>query len=211
MSKVITKVLAHRLKGVMDSVISCNQTAFIKGRSILDGPLMVNELIGWASRSKKKMLIFKVDFAKAFDSLNWNFLDNILSQMGFGDRWRAWMKGCFGTTKVSVLVNGSPTKEFRMCKGVRQGDPLAPFLFILAAEGLNVAFAEARRKEIFKGIRLNDEDTEVSILQYANDAILMGEWDLSNAKNMIRVLKCFEVCSGAQNQFEQKLSYGCGG
>ncbi|KAJ9546920.1 hypothetical protein OSB04_019463 [Centaurea solstitialis] len=209
-TKVITKVLAERLKKVINSVISCNQTAFIKGRSILDGPLMVNELIGWASRNKKRMLLFKVDFAKAFDSLNWNFLDDVLLQMGFGDRWRAWMKGCFSTTKVSILVNGSPTKEFRMCKGVRQGDPLAPFLFILAAEGLNVAFLEAQRKKIFKGIQLDNERNEVSILQYADDAILMGEWDPSNAKNMIRVLRCFELCSGLKINMNKSSVMGVG-
>ncbi|KAJ9556592.1 hypothetical protein OSB04_011206 [Centaurea solstitialis] len=112
-SKVIAKVLAERLKNVVGSVISNSQTTFIKGRNILDGPLMVNELINWAKMLRKKMLIFKVDFAKAFDSLNWNFLDSILIQMGFGDKWRDWMKGCICTAKVSVLVNGRQRSSTR--------------------------------------------------------------------------------------------------
>ncbi|KAJ9555564.1 hypothetical protein OSB04_010178 [Centaurea solstitialis] len=195
-NKVISKVLAERLKGVLDSVISNSQTAFIKGRSILDGPLMVNELINWAKKKKKKLLIFKVDFAKAFDTLNWNYLDNVLMQMGFGQKWREWMKGCTRTAKVSVLVNGSPTKEFSLGKGVRQGDPLAPFLFILAAEGLTVAMKEAQRSNLFKGIRIGNSIDELSIFQFADDAIFVGEWDKDNAMNLIRILKCFEVCSG---------------
>ncbi|KAJ9557521.1 hypothetical protein OSB04_012135 [Centaurea solstitialis] len=171
--KVISKALAERIKGVMNTVISNTQTAFIKGRSILDGPLLVNEIIDWAKRKRNKLLIFKVDFAKAFDSLNWNFLDN-----------------------VSVLINGSPTKEFRLGKGVRQGDPLAPFLFILAAEGLSVALREAHRNNIFKGIRFDNSEEDVSLFQFADDAIFMGEWNLENARNLIRILKCFEICSG---------------
>ncbi|KAJ9550970.1 LOW QUALITY PROTEIN: hypothetical protein OSB04_015015 [Centaurea solstitialis] len=195
-NKVISKVLAERLKGVLDSVISNSQTAFIKGRSILDGPLMVNELINWAKKKKKKLLIFKVDFAKAFDTLNWNYLDNVLMQMGFGQKWREWMKGCTRTAKVSVLINGSPTKEFSLGKGVRQGDPLAPFLFILAAEGLTVAMKEAQRSNLFKGIRIGNSIDELSIFQFADDAIFVGEWDKDNAMNLICILKCFEVCSG---------------
>ncbi|KAJ9568335.1 hypothetical protein OSB04_004301 [Centaurea solstitialis] len=173
-NKVISKVLAERLKLVLDSVISNSQTAYIKRRSILDGPLM------------------------AFDSLNWNFLDNVYMQMGFGDKWRAWMRGCFSTAKVSVIVNGSPTKEFTMGKGVRQGDPLVPFLFILAAEGLTVAMKEAQQASIFRGVRFNNSEEDVSIFQFVDDAIFVGEWSLYNAKNLLRVLKCFEVCSGLQ-------------
>lgn len=73
--------MAERLKAVIDSVISPVQTAFIKGRSILDGPLIVNEILSWLRRSKKKALIFKVDFEKAFDCISWEFLDSVIEQM----------------------------------------------------------------------------------------------------------------------------------
>ena len=116
--------------------------------------------------------------------------------MGFGDRWRAWIRGCITTTKVSILVNGTPTKEFQMEKGVRQGDPLAPFLFVLAMEGLYVAMKEAQVKGIFKGIRIDNASNEISILQYADDALILREWSDTNASNLFRLLHCFHICSG---------------
>ena len=83
-TKIISKTLAERLKMVIGKVIDKKQTGFVTGRNINDGPLMVNEVISWAKRSKKKILLFKTDFEKAFDTLNWNFLDNCMEQMGFG-------------------------------------------------------------------------------------------------------------------------------
>ena len=119
------------------------------------------------------MLIIKADFVKAFDSLNWNCLDNVLMQMGFNDKWREWIKGCVSTAKVSVLINGTPTKEFSLGKGVRQCGPLSPFRFILAVEGLTIAMREAQRKNFFKGDRLDNTGDEVSVLQFADDAIII--------------------------------------
>ncbi|KAI3728414.1 hypothetical protein L6452_17050 [Arctium lappa] len=187
----------------MGSAVCKVQTTYIKGRSILDGPVIVNEIIKWAKRKKKKTMIFKVDFEKAFDSLNWGYLDDILNQMGFGEKWRAWVRGCISTARVSVLVNGSPTKKFHMEKGVRQGDPLAPFLFILDAEGLNVARKEAQNKGLFKGIHFDNMGEEVSILQYADDTIFLGDWSRSNAANLVRILKCFQICSGLKVNMEK--------
>ena len=92
------------------------------------------------------------------------------------------MKGSISTARVSVLVNGSPTNEFQMGKGVRQGDPLAPFLFVLAVEGLNVAMKEAQNKGIFRGVQFDNSNEDVSNVQFADDAIFMGEWEAENAK-----------------------------
>ncbi|KAJ9547296.1 LOW QUALITY PROTEIN: hypothetical protein OSB04_019839 [Centaurea solstitialis] len=199
-NKVISKVLAERLKRVLDSVISHNQTAAQHSRWATD----VNELITRAKKTRKKLLLFKVDFAKAFDTLNWHFLDHVFSQMGFGDKWRAWMQGCIVRAKVSVLINGSPTKEFRLGEGVRQGDPLAPFLFILAAEGLTIAMKEAQQANI---LREFGQQYEVSTFQFADDTIFVGDWSAQNAKHLLRVLKCFEVCSGLKiNLNKSRLS-----
>ena len=128
--------------------------AFIKGRYILDGVLIANETMSYLKRTKEKCLIFKVDFEKAYDSINWKFLMSIMKKMGFGDKWCKWVETCLKSSSTSVLVNGSPSEEFGVERGVRQGDPLSPFLFILAAEGLNAIVNEAVEKGIFRGVKL---------------------------------------------------------
>ncbi|GJZ26721.1 RNA-directed DNA polymerase, eukaryota [Tanacetum coccineum] len=119
--KVISKILANRLSKVISSVIGPNQTAFIAGRQILDGCLIANEIIRTASLEKLKLLLFKVDFEKAFDSVNWNFLQDIMRQMGFGAKWRKWMASCLSSASISILVNGSPSKEFKLERGLPLG------------------------------------------------------------------------------------------
>ncbi|XP_071738862.1 uncharacterized protein [Rutidosis leptorrhynchoides] len=128
------------------------QSAFLKGHFILDGALIVNESIDFLKNNRKKGLVFKVDFEKAFDCLNWDFLMEVVNSMGFGCKWRKWIYSCLSSASISILVNGSPTKEFSLERGVRQGDPLSPFLFILAAEGLNIMTKAATDRGLFKGI-----------------------------------------------------------
>ncbi|XP_076889420.1 secreted RxLR effector protein 78-like [Bidens hawaiensis] len=118
-------------------------------RSILDGSLVLNEVISWLRRSKKKGLIFKVDVDKSYDSLNWKFLDSILEQMNFPTLWRKWVSGILVSDWASVLVNGSPTPEFQSFLGLHQGDPLSPFLFIIAMEALSCVMRRAVDRGIF--------------------------------------------------------------
>ncbi|GKB52572.1 putative RNA-directed DNA polymerase [Tanacetum coccineum] len=208
--KIIAKILANRLAIVILSIIGEVQMAFLKGRQIADGPLLVNEIISWAKKHKKKLILFKVDLEKAFDTLNWSFLDSIMSQMSFGVKWRSWIQVCLNSAYASVLVNGSPTKEFKIERGLRQGDPLSPFLFILAIEALNVAFLEARYKNIFIGVEVGIDKVPISHLQFADDALFIGQWSLLNAKNMSRILTCFHLASGLKVNFNKSKLFGIG-
>ena len=134
--KIITKILANRLAPVIGDLIHEVQSAFFSGRQIMDGPFILNEIMKWCSLKKKQALIFKVDFEKAYDSIRWDFLDEILVKFGFGGKWRQWIQSCLRSSRGSILINGSPTSEFQFFKGLKQGDSLSPFLFILIMESL---------------------------------------------------------------------------
>ncbi|GKB40474.1 RNA-directed DNA polymerase, eukaryota [Tanacetum coccineum] len=208
--KVLSKLLANRLESVMSTIISNVQTAFLKDRQITDGPLIINEVISWTKKVNGKLMIFKVDFEKAFDSINWNFIHDIMGQMGFGVKWRDWIFGCLRSGYSSILINGSPSKEFKLSKGLRQGDPLSPFLFIIAMEALHIALMEAREKGVFKGVEVGKNKAEISHLQYADDALLVGEWSEINITNLIRILRCFQVSSGLKVNLNKSRLMGVG-
>ncbi|GKC42081.1 RNA-directed DNA polymerase, eukaryota [Tanacetum coccineum] len=111
--KIIGKILANRLSLVIDGIISQEQSTFIKGRQIMDGPLILNEVISWCKSKKVQALLFKVDFQKAFDSVRWDHIDDILYKLGFGFKWRGWIRGCVFSSKASVLVNGVTPPKIR--------------------------------------------------------------------------------------------------
>ncbi len=111
---------------------------------------------------------------------------------------------------VSVLVNGSPTVEFKMEKGVRQGDPLSPFLFLIVAEALNVMMLEAVENNLFTGVKVGDGNLVVSHLQYADDAIFIADWKKDNIVNLLRLLRCYELASGLRVNVSKSRLIGVG-
>jgi len=103
---------------------------------LLDSVLVANEVLEEYKRKRKSCVFFKVDYEKAYDSISCEFICYMLERLGFCDLWIRWIKCCLEAASVFVLVNGSPTREFTPRKGLCQGDPLAPFMFLIVAEGL---------------------------------------------------------------------------
>ncbi|PNX76937.1 cysteine-rich receptor-like protein kinase, partial [Trifolium pratense] len=207
--KILAKVLANRLRFVIGSVISESQTAFVKNSQILDGILIANEVVDEARKSKKELMLFKVDFEKAYDSVDWGYLDKVMERMSFPTLWRKWIKECVGTATASVLVNGSPTAEFPLERGLRQGDPLSPILFLLAAEGHNVLMEAMVRRNLFTGFRVGVSDSlSVSHLQFADDTLLLGEKSWANVRALRAVLVLFESLSGLKVNFHKSMLVG---
>jgi hypothetical protein len=113
--------------------------------------MVVNEVLDLAKKTSKECMVFKVDFEKTYDSVDWGFLEYMLRRFGFCEKWIDWMRECVFAGSMSILVNGSPTREIDIHRGLKQGDPLAPFLFLLVAEGLGGALRRAVELNLFKG------------------------------------------------------------
>nr|KAJ0197785.1 hypothetical protein LSAT_V11C700368170 [Lactuca sativa] len=152
--------------------------------NILDGPLIINEICSWAKQIKRKVL-FKFDFDKAFDSINWNYLDSVLDQMGFGSKWRAWIRGCLFSSRASIIMNRCDTKEFNISRGMRQGDPLSPFLFIIAMEGLNVALKTAGERVSIKVFNFQVQSEE----SHSHSKMFLG-YVPQSLYNWVNILGC---------------------
>lgn len=209
--KVLSKVLANRLKSHLSSIIGESQAAFIEGKQILDGVLIANEVIHWWKNSSKGGLILKIDFERAYDCVNRGFLLDLHAKMGFGEKWCAWIKECLASVSMSVLINGSASKEFNIQKGLRQGDPLSPFLFNIVVEGLNLLLERAREQNIIAGARIGSNGSNgvvVSHLQFADDTIIFCRNDGEELANIKRILRCFQLMSGLKINFSKSSLCG---
>nr|GEZ13413.1 cysteine-rich receptor-like protein kinase [Tanacetum cinerariifolium] len=169
--KIIAKILANRLVTVLGDVINEIQSAFVADRQILDGPFILNEALQWCKLKKKQSFIFKIDFEKAYDSVRWDYLEDVLKKFGFGEKLCKWIRECLRSSWGSVIVNGSLTEEFQFFKGLKQGDPLSPFLFILIMERLHLTFQNVVDAGMFKGIVLNSSVVLFHTF-FADDAVL---------------------------------------
>ncbi|KAK2356246.1 hypothetical protein QL285_093594 [Trifolium repens] len=206
--KLLSKVLAPRLAKVIGSIVSTSQSAFIKGRQLVDGVLVLNEVVDYAKKTGKECLIFKVDFEKAYDSVEWNFLVYMLHRFGFSDLWIRLIRACVCSGKMSVLVNSSPTEEFNITRGLKQGDPLAPFLFLLVAEGLGAIMRQAVTFHRFGPFKVGSENLPVSHLQYADETVFIGEANVENLWTMKAMLRGFELASGLKVNFWKSCLMG---
>ena len=167
--KLFTKVLAVRLAPHIDGLICTNQSAFIRGRVIHDNFKAAHLTAKLLHRKKTTCALLKIDISKAFDSLNWPFLLELLSHMGFSRRWVNWISMILSSSSTKIICNGFPGRRICHARGLRQGDPLSPLLFVLAMEALNALVRLADSQNLFQRL---DPLVKDRLFLYADDVIL---------------------------------------
>ncbi|WMV24735.1 hypothetical protein MTR67_018120 [Solanum verrucosum] len=194
----------------MHKLVDTQQMAFLRGRQITDAILIANECLDSRVKEKSPGVMCKLDIEKAYDHVNWSFLLEIMQRMGFGLKWIRWIKFCISTVKLSILINGSPEGFFPSDRGVRQGDPLSPFLFIIVVEGLNNMLKTAHTKGWIRGFNVANEGNlrlEVTHLQYADDTLIFCDAEESQLKILRVILILFEATSGLHINWRKSLIF----
>lgn len=172
--KTIAKIISQRLKTMLSKCISYFQMAFVPNRNINDNSIMSHEIMHFLHNKKgsKAFMAIKVDLAKAFDRVEWKFLICILKQLGFDDTFIQWIYECISFSSLSFLINGSPHGNLKPSRGIRQGDPMSPFLFVLYIEILSRLLAKEEQLSHFKGIKISRTSPSISHLLFADDLVI---------------------------------------
>ncbi|RVW90756.1 Transposon TX1 uncharacterized 149 kDa protein [Vitis vinifera] len=206
--KIIAKVLSGRLREVLHETIHYTQGAFVQGRQILDAVLIANEIMDERRRSGEEGVVFKIDFEKAYDHVKWDFLDHVLEKKGFSPRWRKWMSGCLSSVSYAILVNGSAKGWVKASRGLRQGDPLSPFLFTLVADVLSRMLMRAEERNMMEGFRVGRNRTRVSHLQFADNTIFFSNSREEELQTLKSLLLVFGHISGLKVNLNKSSIYG---
>jgi hypothetical protein len=184
--KILAKLLANRLKVVLPKIISTSQNAFVQGRQILDSVLIASECVDSRLKHGGPGVLCKLDVEKAYDHVNWKFLLYLLQRCGFSVRWRNWINFCISTARFSILVNGCPSGFFPSSRGLRQGDPLSPLLFVIVMEALSRLLDRAVREGLFSGFSvgtLAGNSLMISHLLFADDTLIFCGADSDQVTN----------------------------
>ena len=186
--KIAAKAIANRFKQVIPNIINYDQTGFLKGRFIGENIRLIDGIIKYTAAKNIPGLLLFLDFEKAFDTVEWSFLQKTLQYYNFGQSAINWIKLFYHNTESCILNNGWSSNFFKLERGVIQGCPLSPYLFILC-----VAETIRQNKNI-KGIKINEQ--EVKISQYADDTTLVLDGSPASLTTSLQILDFFSEISG---------------
>ena len=173
--KLISKVLANRLKRILAEVIDESQSAFMSGRLITDNvlvPFKTMHSIDQRRKGKEARMAVKLDMTKAYDRVEWVYLETMMRKMGFHENWVSLIMMCVSIEEYSVLINGEAKGKIISSSGLRQGDPISPYLFLLCVEGLSAMLKKEEREGHIKGVVVCRGAPRISHLLFADDSIV---------------------------------------
>jgi len=204
--KILSGVLSHRLRKVLQDIISEEQKGFLSERYIGENTRLVYDIMHYLQEQHKAGVIMLVDFEKAFDSLEWCYIEKVLSVYGFGDEFKRWCKIIYKDSKSCVINGGHFSSFFNLERGCRQGDPLSPYIFILAVEPLAMAVKNSNR---IKGITVKNREFRLG--QYADDTFMLLDGSEGSLTEVLKLLNRFYNCSGLKiNVDKTQLAWiGC--
>jgi hypothetical protein len=203
MFKWFTKCLTLRLEPVADRIIHKAQSAFIKGRNIMNSVLALHEIMHETKKKENVGVMLKLDFEKAYDKVHWRFLMRYLQKAGFYEIWCNWIKKVMEQGNVAVKMNNIVGIYFMSYKGVRQGDSLSPLLFNFAADVLSRMVNVAQENLLVTGLAGNLIDHGIAILQYADDTVMCIEDNMDKARNVKLMIYLFEQMSSLKINFDK--------
>eukprot|EP00253_Pinus_taeda_P007380 PITA_07380 len=195
--KILAKLLANRMKPMLPRIISSAQGGFVKGRHILDNVIQVQETIHSSKQRKEKGMIIKLDMANAFDRVNRAFLSKVLLSFGFSMQFVNLLKACMNNPWIAPLINGRPANFFKAKRGIRQGCPLSPYLYIILAEALRRKLEAERLIGSIPGLKSSNRTSSLNHALFADDSILLGGASIRIAKAFGMVIKNYCKVSGA--------------
>ncbi|VFR02708.1 unnamed protein product [Cuscuta campestris] len=196
-SKLATRCIAKRLCRILPEIISEEQAAYVPGREMLDQILITKELVHNINRKAKGgNLIIKLDLAKAFDKVKWSYLLDILQRFGFCSQFINMIENLLVSSKYSILLNGKPCGFFGQSRGIKQGDPLSPLLFIIGNEGFSRNLNNLFLKSIVDRFNCGRHSIPITHLSYAYDMIIFSSGDFRSISNLMKFLNTYQLVSG---------------
>lgn len=209
--KIVTKTIANRLKPFLPEIIDEEQSAFVHGRMITDNALIAMECFHWMkkkTKGKKGMMAMKLDMAKAYDRIEWPFVQGMSAAMGFPPSLVTTIMNCISSVSYQVLIKGRPNRVFCPERGLRQGDPLSPYLFILCTNVLSGMLKKEANHNKLHGIQVARNAPKVTHLLFADDSLLFARANSSEAVTILKVLQASQDSSGQMvNLDKSEMSY----
>ncbi|XP_021749725.1 uncharacterized protein LOC110715453 [Chenopodium quinoa] len=204
--KLASKSVANRLKPLLHGMVTENQSAFVPKRLITNNALIALELFHTMkkrSKGRRGSIAKKLDMSKAYDRVEWEFLRRLLTKLGFAGAWVDTIMTFVSTVSYSFNINGVPLNDLIPSRGLRQGDPISPYLFILVSDVLSRMLQLASERKLIHGVRASRNGPEITHLFFADDILLFTRATRQECSVIVDILNKYEATSGQKINLEK--------